>query len=55
MFFFFKKKFLGSVEFLLIILIGSIINLIYAFILTFKRTDTICYLMFIFKNMVHIN
>ncbi|KAL6612841.1 7 transmembrane sweet-taste receptor of 3 GCPR-domain-containing protein [Neocallimastix sp. 'constans'] len=40
----------GGTDFLIIILIGSIITLIYSLFLTYERTKTKCYLIFLTKN-----
>jgi predicted outer membrane repeat protein len=41
----------GSIDFLIIILFGLIINIIYTIMLTFERTTTKCYLIYLLNNI----
>jgi len=47
--------FLGGIEFLIIILIGLIINNVKNIFLTFKKTTKLCYLTYLFSNIVTKN
>ncbi|KAG4108227.1 hypothetical protein H8356DRAFT_1069033 [Neocallimastix lanati (nom. inval.)] len=44
----------GSVDFLIIILVGLIFNILYSFLLTVQRTTTRCYLIYLLNNIVYM-
>jgi len=47
-----KTIFIGGYDFLVVILIGSLISTINSYFLTYERTKMICYLSYLFNNIV---
>jgi len=44
--------FIGAIEFLILILIGLIINNVNVIFLTYEKTTNLCYQTYLFSNMV---